>query len=75
LGAVIGFTAAGALACVLRTTHPAAPGNWDVPSADVAASGNPLRSVGERSDDNARRHHLGLAAEVAAADQKRVCNS
>ncbi len=47
-------------------------GNWDVPSADVAASGHPLRSVGERSDDNARAHHAGLAAEVAAADLREV---
>ena len=73
LGAVSGFAVAIALAYVSRTTQPsAAPGNWDVPSADMAASGHPLRSVGERSDRNARGHHHGLAAEVAAADQKHV---
>ena len=47
-------------------------GNWDVPSADVAASSHPLRSVGERSDDNARAHHAGLVKEIVAANTKEV---
>ena len=55
-----------------RTSSSRPHGNWDVPSADVAASVHPLRSVGERSDDNARAHHAGLAAEIAAADLKEV---
>lgn len=49
-----------------------APGNWDVPAADLGASGNPLRAVGERGDGAARGHHAGLAKEIAAADQKEV---
>ena len=73
--AAIGFALAVALAYISRTSRSAAPGNWDVPSADMAASSRPLRSVGERSDDNACRHHRELAAEVAAADQKEVCRS
>jgi len=45
---------------------------WDVPSADVTASAQPLRSVGERSSDKAVSHHARLAAEIKAADEKEV---
>ena len=48
------------------------PLHWDVPSADVAASAHPLRSVGERSDGKAVAHHARLAAEIKAADAKQV---
>ena len=46
--------------------------HWDVPSADIAASANPLRSVGERSAGNAIAHHARLASEIKAADEKQV---
>ncbi len=48
------------------------PLDWDVPSADIAASAHPLRSVGERSADNAVAHHARLASEIKAADKKQV---
>ena len=74
VGTAIGFALAFALGYVSRTTSSStAPGNWEVPSADMAASGHPLRSVGDRSDENARRHRLGLVAEVAAANRKQAC--
>ena len=57
---------------VARTTHDEAPRRWKVPSADIAASAHPMRSVGDRSDGAAHNHHRALAAEVAAADQAEV---
>ena len=60
---------------VSRASDNDALGSWDVPSADVAASGSPLRSVGDRNDGAACGHHRALAAEVAAADEAEVSRS
>ncbi len=73
LGTAIMLAIASALAWSAgRMSSSRLHGNWDVPSADVAAGAHPLRSVGERSDGNARAHHAVLATEIAAADLKEV---